>query len=128
MKPSWGEVVQREKLTGEVYTTDQRDALINSIRKGSIVEVTETFLLAKTTGRSDSRKRDLLAIIDKIEEKGGIIRELATGNQSNVPKQGRQMQARAFGLIISSARGKNSAVNGAMSKGRPRKPYLLEQL
>ena len=128
MKPSWGELAQREKLTGEIYETHQREALFNSIRKGSIVEVTETFLLAKTTGRSDSRKRDLLMAVDIIEEKGGIVRELSTGYQSNIPKEWRKMEARAFELITSSARGKNSAINGTYSAGRPRKQYLPEQL
>lgn len=128
LKPSWGEEGQREKLTGEIYLPEQRDALIRSIRQNSVVEVVETFLLANTTGRSDKRKRDLLQIVDAIEERGGIIRETATGHQSNIPKQWRLMQARAFDLITSSARGKNSAVNGKLSAGRPRKQYSSEQL
>jgi hypothetical protein len=128
LKPSWSEVSQREKLTGEIYCADQREALLRSLRKGSVVEVVETFLLAKTVGRVDVRKRDLLAIVDQIENRKGVIRELATGHQSNIPKQWRQMQARAFALISSSARGKNSAVNGKQSKGRPHKTYHEDQL
>ena len=127
MKPSWGEAGQREKLTGEIYTTEQREALLRSLRPGSIVEVVETFLLAKTTGRSDARKRDLLEVVDRIEESGALIKELSTGMMSNSTKHWRQMQARAFALIVSSARGKNSATNGRYSKGRPRKEYLPEQ-
>ena len=128
MKPCWGEEGQREKLTGVVYAATEREALVRSVRKGSIVEVVETFLLATTSGRANKRRRDLLQIVDKIEDRGGIIRELATGHQSNIPKQWRLMQARAFELITSSARGKNSAANGRLSAGRPRKQYPAEQL
>ena len=75
LPPNYGERGQRERLTGEIYQPDKygngREALVSSVRRGSIVEVVELFLLAKVTGRADGRRRDLLKVMDEIEEKGG---------------------------------------------------------
>lgn len=127
-RPSWSAETQRERLTGEVYEVTgkekdhgeaKRTALIRSVRKGTIVEVCELFLLALDVGRSDRQRRDLLEAVDKIEAHGGVVIELATGFRSDVPRQWRQMQAEAFYRLGRAVKGRRSAANGAASKGRP---------
>jgi hypothetical protein len=122
LPPTWPESMQRERLTGELYMPDRkRDAraeLIRSVRDGSIVEVCDTFLLAQTIGRVDVRRRDLIRVMDEIEDRGGIIRELSSGLET--PKGRRRMRERAFEAITNHARGRRSAVNGALSTGAPR--------
>jgi len=122
LPPTWPESMQRERLTGELYMPDRkRDAraeLIRSVRDGSIVEVCDTFLLAQTIGRVDVRRRDLIRVMDEIEDRGGIIRELSSGLET--PKGRRRMREQAFTAITNHARGRRSAGNGAMSTGAPR--------
>ena len=122
LPPQWPERTQRERLTGEIYTPGRhdngRDKLIGSVRPGSVVEVLDTFLLAVPIGRTDVRKRDLVIAMDEIEDRGGIIRELSTGDE--MPKDRRRMRARAFDMITAHAKGRRSAANGALSTGAPR--------
>ncbi len=114
--------MQLERLTGEIYKPyrkgDARKALVHSVRPGSIVEVLHAFLLAQIIGRVDVRRRDLVRVMDEIEDRGGIIRELSTGDET--PKNRRRIRERAFEAICSHARGKRSAANGALSTGAPR--------
>lgn len=125
--PRLTEATQKGLLSGELYGPHERDALIGSIRPGSFVEVVELYLLAKAKGRSDSRKRDLLAAVDRIEERGGIVLEASTGRRSDRPKDWRYMQAQAFEQIASSGRGRKSARNGALAKGAPKWKPTAEQ-
>ena len=122
LPPQWPERMQLDRLTGEVYTPGQhnngRDKLVGSVRHGSIVEVVDAFLLATPLGRTDTRKRDLVAAMDEIEDRGGIIRELSTGDET--PRGRRRMRNRAFDMITAHAKGRRSAVNGALSTGAPR--------
>ena len=67
---------QAERLTGEVY--EDWDALLRSVRKGSVVEVVELFLLAPATGRPSKRRDTLLDRIDAIKDKGGTLLEAST--------------------------------------------------
>ena len=121
LPPQWPEKTQLEQLAGELYAPDRhgkgRDRLIRSVRHGSIVEICDTFLLAVTTGRADVRKRDLVAAMDEIEDRGGIIRELSTGDET--PKRRRRMRERAFEAITAHAKGRRSAANGTLSTGAP---------
>ncbi len=113
--------MQQQRLTGELYAPhrkkDMREALIRSVRQGSIVEVCDAFLLAVGSGRCDVRRRDLVTVMDQIEDRGGIIRELSTGDET--PKRRRRMRERAFKMISAHARGRRSAENGSLSRGRP---------
>jgi hypothetical protein len=122
LPPTWSEKAQVERLTGVLYTftekRDVRDSLIRSVRPGSIVEVLHTFLLATPYGRSDARCRDLVRVMDLIEDRGGIIRELSTGHET--PKSRLVMRERANEDIIRHAKGKRSADNGRLSQGAPR--------
>jgi hypothetical protein len=119
--PHWPEQMQLHRLTGEMYKPDRkrdaRAALIHSVRDGSIVEVYDAFLLAVPFGRADVRFRDLVAVMDEIEERGGIIRELSTGHET--PKHRRKMRDRARRMITDHNRGRKSAENGKLSTGRP---------
>lgn len=121
LPPNYPEAMQLQRLSGVVYQFDRyghgRDGLIHSVRPGSIVEVVDAFLLAKIIGRTDARYRDLVAAMDEIEERGGIIRELSTGDET--PKARRRMRDRAREMIIAQARGRKSAENGRFSSGAP---------
>lgn len=118
--PRLGEATQKGLLTGELYGPKERDALILSVRRSSLVEVVELYLLATSNGRADSRKRDLLKTWDAIEKRGGVVIEQSTGRRSDNAKEAREMQAQAFEQISRSGKGKKSALNGALSKGAPR--------
>lgn len=116
--PRLSEATQKGLLTGELYGPKERDALIQSVRRGSLVEVVELYLLANASGRTDSRKRDLLKTWDAIEKRGGAVIEQSTGRRSNNAKEAREMQAQAFEQLSRSGKGQKSARNGALSKGR----------
>lgn len=118
--PRLTEATQKGLLTGELYGPKERETLIQSLRRGSAVEVVELYLLAKTTGRSDSRKRDLMGTLDRIEARGGFVLEASTGRRSDHAKEQREMLAQAFEQISRSGKGRKSAQNGALSKGAPR--------
>lgn len=117
--PSYGDSWQAERLTGEVYT--DWDALLRSVRPGSIVEVVEGFLLAPVTGKPARRRQVLLERIDAVKARKGVIHEVATGHRSNNRSQCNRMLLRASDMIATSGRGRKSAANGRMSKngGRP---------
>ncbi len=121
LPPTWGEAMQLQRLTGELYRPhrkkDHRAAMVRSVRPGSIVEVLDAFLLAVGFGRCDVRRRDLVAVMDAIEDRGGIIHELSTGHET--PKHRRKMRERAFRMIGDHAKGRRSAENGKLSTGRP---------
>ena len=119
--PRLGEAAQKSVLTGELYGPTQRDALIRSVRPGSVVEVAELYLLAKADLRADARRNDLLKTMAAIEGKPhfGIVVEASTGRRSDNPKQSREMLAHAFKQISTGGKGRHSAVNGALSKGAP---------
>lgn len=116
--PRLSEATQKGLLTGELYGPKERDGLVQSVRRGSLVEVVELYLLARASGRSDSRKRDLLKTWDAIEARGGIVIEQSTGRRSDKAKDAREMQAQAFEQLSRSGKGQKSARNGALSKGR----------
>lgn len=119
--PSFAASTQKERFSADPYIGDKKQwqlpALIRSIRKGSIVELVELFLLAPREGRADTRRRALEATVEQIIARGAVIRELNTGHDSrhNLPR----MVTRAVEMIGRSGRGKRSAVNGRASKGRP---------
>ena len=117
--PSYGDQWQAERLTGEVYT--DWDALLKSVRSGSIVEVAEGFLLAPVTGKPSRRRDALLERIDQVKARKGVLHEASTGHRSNNRAECNRMLLRAFEMIASSGRGRKSAANGRLSKngGRP---------
>lgn len=130
--PRFTEAGQVEALTGTLYKEDKTgaiiDALIRSVREGSIVEVTHGFLLAPMHGKPAKRRRELLARIDRIKDRGGSLLEVSTGRKSGNRSECNAMLLDAYDMIASSGRGKKSAANGALSKGRPEKDYTPEQM
>ena len=125
-KPSYSAAWQLERLTGETYT--DWDALLKSVRPGSIVEVAEGFLLAPVNGRPSTRRDAMLDRVDAIKDRRGVLHEVSTGHRSNNQSQCNRILMRAYEMIASSGRGRRSAQNGALSKGRPRKTWTKEQL
>ena len=130
--PRFTEAGQVEALTGALYKEDKTgaiiDALIRSVREGNIVEVTHGFLLAPMHGKPAKRRRELLARIDRIKDRGGSLLEVSTGRKSGNRSECNAMLLDAYDMIASSGRGKKSAANGALSKGRPEKDYTPEQM
>ena len=130
--PTFSEVGQAERLTGEVYVEGKGvqdfDALLRSVRKGAIVEVVEGFLLAPVKGSPAKRRQAILDRLHAIKARGGVLHEVATGHRSNNRSQLNRMLLRAYEMIATSGRGRKSAANGRMSKGRPRKIYEHDQL
>lgn len=126
--PSYSEAWQRERLTGEVYV--DWEPLERSLRKGSIVEVADGFLLAPVGGKPAKRRQSLLDRVDAVKARGGILHEISTGHRSNNRSQCNRMLLRAYEMIATSGRGRKSAANGRLSKtgGRPRKSYEHDQM
>lgn len=121
--PSFSEAGQAERLTGEIYVEGKGgqgfEALLRSVRKGTIVEVVDGFLLAPVTGKPARRRAALLDRIDAVKAKGGVLHEVSTGHRSNNRSQCNRMLLRAYEMIATSGRGRKSAANGRLSKGRP---------
>ncbi len=116
--PRFSADAQRAKLTGELYIEDrygkQFDALLASVRKGSVVEVVELFLLAPTHFRPQKRRRLLAERAEAIAARGGSIREAASGwdtKKGHLPR----MFVRAHEQIASTGR----AGIGKAKSGRP---------
>ena len=84
--PRHSEAAQKAKLTGELYVENKTGnviaALILSVRKGSVVEVTEVGLLAPVKGGPAKRRKLMAERFEAIRDRGGIIVELATGQRS----------------------------------------------
>ena len=105
--PGATEAGQREGMTGEIYTEDRRghviEALIQSIRKGSVVAVLELYCLAPGGFRPQKRRRLLTERVEAIKARGGSILELATGYSS---KKGHlpRMLLTAYEQIATSGR------------------------
>ena len=102
----------------ELYVETKRgnviDALIRSVRQGTIVEVKELHCLAPADFRAQKRRRILTERIEAIKGKGGIIREWATGHAS----KGRmaRMMMTAYEQIATSGRARKRPALGAPVK------------
>jgi hypothetical protein len=70
----------------------------------------------------------MLDRLDAVKDRKGILHEVSTGHRSNNQSQCNRILMRAYEMIASSGRGRRSAQNGALSKGRPRKQWTKEQL
>ena len=99
----------------EVYTEDrhgkQIDALLRSVRKGTVVLVEELYCLAPGIGRIDRRRRLLAERIEDIKAKGGHIRELATGMETGKGKLP-AMLLRAYEQMATSGRARRRGKEG----------------
>lgn len=135
-RPGWSREAQLERATGEIYEAGAKDKgaktraeLIKSIRRGDTVQVCELYLLALDIGRSDKQRRDMLATVDAIEAKRGVVVEVGKGfhYRSNIRREWAQMQAEAFYRLALAGKGRRSAANGKLSKGRPKKELTPEQ-
>ena len=135
-RPGWSREAQLERAIGEVYEAGVKDKgakarieLIKSVRRGDIVQVCELYLLALDIGRSDRQRRDMLAAVDAIEAKGGIVVEIGNGIhiRSSIRREWAQMQSEAFYRLALSGKGQRSAANGRASQGRPSKKLTPEQ-
>lgn len=102
------EVGQRELMIGaaEIYIEDQKgrqfDALLASVRKGTVVAVADLYLLAPGAFRPQKRRRLLGERIEAIQDKGGDILELATNYRAS--RRLPAMMLRAYERIASSGR------------------------
>ncbi len=123
--PGTTEAGQRENMTGEIYVEDRRgkqiDALLKSVRKGTVVEVMELYCLAPALGYANKRRRILAERIEAIKARGGVIRETRTGWLS----KGRmaRMALMAYEQIASSGRARHRD-----KTGRPPREWTAHEL
>src|SRR5689334_512927 len=116
--PSLPEHEQRAALKPfnctEIYTLG-RDAahedLLRQHRKGRVVVVQWTALLARQKGTKDSRINSLLDFAIELYRKDGYIIEAATGLKSNKASDWRAMIAKASEMLGRIAQGSKSAEN-----------------
>lgn len=105
--PYLGEGTQRARLTGKIYLEDKTeaviDALIRSVRKGTVVEVLEVGLLAPVKGKPAKRKALMAERAERIKARGGAIVEVETGSDSRKGHLPRMM-VRGAEFIATSGR------------------------
>jgi hypothetical protein len=117
---------QREGMNGEVYVEDRRghvvDALIKSVRNGSVIAVRELYYLAPGDFRPQKRRRLLTERVEAIKAAGGSILELATGYSS---KEGHlpRMLLTAYEQIATSGRARKRD-----RTGRPAREWTAHEL
>lgn len=113
----------KDQLTGQIYVPDKHgggvEAIVRSIRPGSIIEVVELHWLAGP-GRADKRRRQLVKHVDTIEERGGRIREVSTGDET--PRHKTRMLMRAYEKLSRS----HSATSGRKG-GRPPRVWTAHE-
>ena len=80
------EAVQRAGMTGEVYVEDRTGKVFEkfrrSIRRGTIVEIWELWMLAPNSRRSDVRRRVMAERADSLFALRASIRETNTGRHA----------------------------------------------
>lgn len=109
-KGRFSEAWQKEAVPdGEDYVEDKSgkivDALIQSVRKGSIVRVRRLFCLAPWAGGPAKRRRVMAERVDAIRERGGVIMEAETQRRSDVRGHCGQMLMGGYEDIATSGRG-----------------------
>ena len=123
--PRFTKEAQAKQLTGTRYTEDKSGKIIDGMildgRPGSIVEVVELFLLAPVKGRTKTRRAALVERLDRIEERGGVVRELSTGHETG--RKQRAMLLRAYEMISRSGKGQP----GERKTGRPKSDFTAHE-
>jgi len=97
-----------------------RAQLEGLVRGGTVVRLIHTFLLAEPMAKG-RRRRDLLAAMARIEERGGVIEDVDSGLTTADTQQRYQLIELATEHLARDGRGLRSAENGR--KGRPLKHY-----
>jgi hypothetical protein len=108
---------------------ETRADLIEMLRPGDVVGVTQMHVLAKKkTSNHDIPRDSLKAAIKEITEKRATIYETATGLHSKDPASRDEMIFAAFEHIASAGRSAAGKRNGGKSLGRPGRNWTEEQL
>lgn len=99
-----------------------RDDLVRLAREGTTVELVHAFLLADPRMRHGpgGMKADLRAMIGKLEKRGAVISDVDAGLTTAKEGHKKAMLALADHHIGRHNRGLKSALNGALSRGRPK--------
>lgn len=112
---------------GEDYVEDKTakifDALVRSVRKGTIIRVRRLFCLAPWRGRPSTRRRIMAERVDAIRERGGIVLEAETQRRSDVRGNCAQMLMGGYEDIATAGRATSKG-----KKGRPGKSRTEAQL
>ncbi len=113
--PGTTEFGQRRDMTGEIYIENRRgtaiNGLIKSVRRGTVVQVMELYCLAPALGDPRVRRRILGERMGAIHERGGLIYEIATGDNSR-PRHLPRMMIRAYEQIATSGRARKRDAEG----------------
>lgn len=125
--PRFSEQVQRARLTGEVYVEDKTgaiiDALIRSVRKGTVVEVVEVGLLGPIKGGPAKRRALMAERVERIKARGGAIIEVETGSDS---RKGHLPRMMVRGAEFISTSGRTKGKHG--KAGQPAHQYTAHEL
>lgn len=107
-----------------------RDDLVALARPGTVVELAHAFLLAdpRARRRPGGMQADLRRAIDELAERGAVVADLDSGLTTSKDGHRKALLALADAQISRSNRGLRSALNGAKSRGRPRKVFTPEEL
>lgn len=112
---------------GAMYVEDKTgkviNALIKSIRNGSIVQVRRLFCLAPWAGKPGQRRATMSERLDAIEDRGGVVLEAETQRRSDARGQRNQMLMDGLADIGTAGR-----ANPRWQMGRPAKEYTPQQL
>lgn len=114
---------QEEMLPdGETYTEDKTgtviDALIRSVRPGSIVRVRRAFCLAPWRGSPKKRREALAARVDAIVARGGCFMEAETGLSTGKRGECARILMSAYEDIATAGR--------AVARGRTGRPPIYQ--
>lgn len=88
------------------------------VRRGTVVRVMHTFLLAEPKRTSTAMRDDLNEAIGGIAKRGGFIEDVESGLTSAEKGHWFAMSARALELIGKHCQGARSATNGKRQRGR----------
>lgn len=108
---------QQSGMIGEVYIEDRKgkqiDALLRSVREGTVVQVPELFYLAPGLGRPQTRRRILSERIEAIKANGGRLLETQI---IGPPRRLPSMLMRAYEQIATSGRARKHNRPGRQPK------------
>lgn len=102
-----------EDKTGKIF-----DALVRSVRKGTIVRVRRLFCLAPWKGMPAKRRRILAERVDALRERGGIVMEAETHRRSDVRGHCAQMLMGGYEDIATAGRSVSKGKTGRPGKNR----------
>lgn len=116
-------------LSGGKVQQVTRDELAVLCRPETTVELVHVFLLAEPKRKrlSGGMRADLRMALRQLEKRGAVVADVDSGLTTAKEGHKKALLALADQQIGRSNRGKQSALNGERSRGRPRKSFNAQQ-